>query len=298
MALVILLLKFIAQDFAAIKGMLMSQDKIFRVAALGLSAIEMRFIKIMLALTSHASSLREQGRYEWSDDATAARIVIVNAEDVIAMATWNKLAEIKPVPILLLITAAEQVPYVQYFIPRPFGPSKVLMMLDKIVKDQLEGGAEKEVFSGANKSAQRHPSTHAASPVRHRALVVDDSPTVRKQLVLELASFNIRVDTAETGEQGLEMLQNNHYDIIFLDVVLPNADGYQICKTIRKNQETKRTPIIMLTSKSSPFDKVRGSLAGCSSYLTKPVDYDNFFRVLEGYLAHVKNGLADAKKRA
>lgn len=106
------------------------------------------------------------------------------------------------------------------------------------------------------------------------------------------------MDTAETGEQGLEALENNRYDIIFLDVVLPGADGYQVCKTIRKNMETKHTPIVMLTSRSSPFDKVRGSLAGCSSYLTKPVDYDNFFSVLEGYLAHIKDDLSDSKMRA
>lgn len=276
----------------------MTQNKIYKVAALGLSEIELRFIKIMLALTVHATTLREHGRYELTEDLSAANIVLLDAEQDEAMNRWRTLAEKKSPPILLLITAAKHVPYTQYHFPRPFGPSKVLAMLDKIAMDQLEKTVEKEVFSGEGKSAQRQPPAQDGNAIRYRALVVDDSPTVRKQLVLELACFNIKVDTAETGEQGLEMLRNSHYDIIFLDVVLPGTDGYQVCKTLRKEQETKRTPVIMLTSKSSPFDKVRGSLSGCSSYLTKPVDYDNFFKVLEGFLAHIKSDLAESKKRA
>ena len=63
----------------------MTQNKIYKVSALGLSVIEIRFVKIMLALTSHASTSREQGRYEWSDDASAANMAIVNADDESAM---------------------------------------------------------------------------------------------------------------------------------------------------------------------------------------------------------------------
>ena len=268
----------------------MTQDKIYLVGTLGLLKHEIRFIKIMLGLTTHAPTSRTQGRYELSEDAHKANIVIVNSEGEEAMQAWRKLCQNKSAPILLLATPADQVVSAKYHLSRPFGPAKVLMLLDKIVKEQQEGGAESEIFTGEGKSAQREVvRTAPGIPARHRALVVDDSPTVRKSLVLELGSFNIRVDTAETGEQGLEMIEKNQYDIIFLDVVMPGADGYQVCKTIRRNQQTKLTPVVMLTSKSSPFDKVRGSLAGCSAYLTKPVEYENFYQVLEDYLALAKN---------
>jgi len=267
----------------------MNQDQLYLVGTLGLPKQEARFIKIMLGLTTHAQTKRTQGRYELSEDLTKANIVIVDAEDESAMQAWRKLAEIKPSPKLLLATASERTPSCRYHMSRPFGPAKVLMVLDKIVKEYHEvvDEVEETIFSGAGKAMQRgaNQAVSGLAPARHRALVVDDSPTVRKQLVLELGSFNIKVDTAETGEQGLEMLANCKYDIIFLDVVMPGADGYQVCKTIRRNIETKFTPIVMLTSKSSPFDKVRGSLAGCSSYLTKPVDYENFYQVLEEFLA-------------
>lgn len=267
----------------------MTQDRTYLVGTLGLLKQEERFIKIMLGLTSHHQTSRAQGRYEWTEDASKADVVIVNADDDEAMQRWSAVNGQKSSPTLLLATATDQSPLSKYSMTRPFGPAKVLMLLDKIVKERKEGGAEAEAFSGSSKSVK--PASvpiNIAIPARHCALVVDDSPTVRKALVLELGSFNIQVDTAETGEQGLEMLARNRYDIIFLDVVMPGADGYQVCKSIRRNQETKHTPVVMLTSKSSPFDKVRGSLAGCSSYLTKPVDYENFYQVLEEFLEQKK----------
>ena len=265
----------------------MAQDKIHLIGTLGLLKHEVRFIKIMLGLTTHAPTSRNQGRYELTEDLKSANVVIANSEDNEAMQEWQKLSVQNPSTTLLLVAPEVQPLLSKYHLPRPFGPAKVLMLLDKIIKDQQDGVADPAIFAGSVNAVQRELMRvgKGEQASRHKALVVDDSPTVRKQLVLELGSFNIQVDTAETGEQGLEMIAQNQYDIIFLDVVMPGADGYQVCKTIRRNQETKYTPIVMLTSKSSPFDKVRGSLAGCNAYLTKPVDYENFYHVLEEFLA-------------
>lgn len=269
----------------------MSQDQINLVGTLGLLKHEERFVKIMLGLTTHAPTSRAQGRYEWSADLKKVNIVIANADDEAAMQEWKALSAGNLSPTLLLVTSTDQIPAVKYYINRPFGPSKVLMLLDKIMEDRKNGIAESDTFAGGGGPVQREllRSAKVAVASRHRALIVDDSPTVRKQLVLELGSFNIQVDAAETGEEGLEKLKENNYDIIFLDVVMPGMDGYQVCKTIRRNPQTKQTPIVMLTSKSSPFDKVRGSLAGCNSYLTKPVDYENFYQVLEEYLQQTQD---------
>ena len=265
----------------------MSQENINLVGTLGLLKHEERFIKIMLGLTTHAPTSRQQGRYEWSEDLKRCNVVIVGANDEAAMKLWHILAVQPSPPTLLLVVEGDTPPVAKYHLSRPFGPAKILMLLDKIIKDRADGVADFDTFTGNVSEEQRESlkATQGAARSRHIALVVDDSPTVRKQLVLELGNFNIQVDTAETGEQGLAMLGNNKYDIIFLDVVMPGADGYQVCKTIRRNQETKLTPVVMLTSKSSPFDKVRGSLAGCNAYLTKPVDYENFYQVLEEFLA-------------
>lgn len=130
------------------------------------------------------------------------------------------------------------------------------------------------------------PTAPAFTPkCSFRALVVDDSPTVRIKIESELLPMGVASDCAETGEQALQMLAKNEYDIVFLDIVLPGADGYEVCRKIKHNRDTKRLPVVMLTSKSSPFDRIRGSLAGCSTYLTKPVDHASFHAVVEKYLA-------------
>lgn len=131
------------------------------------------------------------------------------------------------------------------------------------------------------------PPAFLARPA-FRALVVDDSPTVRIKIEQELRPAGVVTDCVESGEQALMMLQKQEYDLVFLDIVLPGADGYEICRQIKHNRDTKRLPVIMLTSKSSPFDRIRGSLAGCSTYLTKPVDHATFHATVEKYLAAAK----------
>ena len=65
----------------------------------------------------------------------------------------------------------------------------------------------------------------------------------------------------------LNFYREKKYDIIFLDVVMPGADGYEVCKAIKKGNNTY---VVMLTSKKSPFDKIRGTMSGCNAYITKP----------------------------
>ena len=112
----------------------------------------------------------------------------------------------------------------------------------------------------------------------------DDSSTIRKQLEIELKIFDVQVDTAESAEQVFDLINRKIYDMIFLDVVLPGIDGYQICKIIKKDKDKKKIPVVMLTSKSSPFDRIKGALAGCDTYLTKPVKQASFQKVVKKYL--------------
>lgn len=265
----------------------MAADKTYSVAILGLSNHEERFLKIMLAFTSHATSARVEGHYRWTADSANADIVIVNADDSEAMRSWHHISVANPSVSLLLITATDNAPFAKHFCVRPISPAKTLEMLDQIVAEFKLRVTEQDVFAGQAIASRMSADLTASSiiPVRMRALVVDDSPTVRRKLLLELGNFNIKTDTAESGELGLEMLRENSYDIIFLDVVLPGQDGFQICRTIRRDTATRNTPVIMLSSKSSRFDKVRGSIAGCNAYLSKPVEYDEFYQVLEDYLA-------------
>ncbi|MDX1527139.1 MAG: response regulator [Gammaproteobacteria bacterium] len=114
----------------------------------------------------------------------------------------------------------------------------------------------------------------------YRALVVDDSLPVRKQVSMALERCGIKADQAEDGDTALKLVSETNYNIIFLDVIMPGVDGYEVCKTIKRDKLKKNIPIVMLTGKSSPFDKVKGKLSGCDTYLTKPVSIKEFKRTL------------------
>jgi len=115
-------------------------------------------------------------------------------------------------------------------------------------------------------------------------LVVDDNLTVREFMKNKLAAFNFNVDYAENGEQAIGFTGQKHYTCIFLDVIMPGIDGYQVCKLIKSNRTAQKTAVIMLTSKDSPFDKIRGSMSGCDAYLTKPVDEEKLLETIVKFL--------------
>ncbi len=115
-------------------------------------------------------------------------------------------------------------------------------------------------------------------------LVVDDNLTVREFMAHKLSPFQFNVEFAESGEKALFMCSQRHYTCVFLDVVMPGMDGYQVCKHIRGRRGVRKTNVVMLTSRSSPFDKIRGTMAGCDAYLTKPVDEDKLLSVIVKFL--------------
>ena len=124
--------------------------------------------------------------------------------------------------------------------------------------------------------------THTAVDLQYRytALVVDDSAAIRKQLEIELRNAHIKAEFAETGEEALEKSAQTAYDLVFLDIVMPGIDGYEVCRQMRSRKAMKKTPIIMLSGKTSPLDEVQGVIAGASTYLTKPVKHEQFQQTL------------------
>jgi twitching motility two-component system response regulator PilG len=125
----------------------------------------------------------------------------------------------------------------------------------------------------------------------YSVLVVDDSELMRKAIALELkkASLPLSVDFAETGEQALDKVAGTNYDFIFLDVMMPGIDGYETCGRIRKISTMKKTPIIMLSSKNSPMDEVKGIMAGSTNYLSKPIVPNEFQKMLDRIMNWLSN---------
>jgi len=114
-----------------------------------------------------------------------------------------------------------------------------------------------------------------------RVLAVDDSPLMRTFLQNKLAPYGIQPEFAASGEEALFKISKQHFDLIFLDVMLPGMDGYDVCKMIKKNKDNALMKVVMLTSKDKTFDKIRGTMAGCDGYLTKPVDEMKLRAIIE-----------------
>ena len=103
-----------------------------------------------------------------------------------------------------------------------------------------------------------------------RILIVDDSPTQINVLTRILARQGYEVITAGDGAQGVDKASSENPDLILMDVVMPNLNGFQATRQITKNPATRHIPVIMLTSKEQDTDKVWAERQGASDYLTKP----------------------------
>lgn len=119
-------------------------------------------------------------------------------------------------------------------------------------------------------------------------LVVDDSAAVRGHLDSALKAVGYNVHAVDSGEAALLALDSGErYACILMDVLMPGMDGYDTCRRIKSMARAGRggvLPIVMLTSKSSPFDKIRGKMAGCDAYLTKPVQKSHLMQVLAQFV--------------
>jgi len=126
-------------------------------------------------------------------------------------------------------------------------------------------------------------------------LVVDDSETALKFMQNRLARYGFRTDLARSGEEALTRVATESYKFVFLEVTMAGLDGYQICRSIkqRKYVSAKAPVVVMLTSRGGTADKIRGGLAGCDAYLTKPLNEAELLKVLSKYDEQVELSFRD-----
>jgi twitching motility two-component system response regulator PilG len=113
-----------------------------------------------------------------------------------------------------------------------------------------------------------------------KVMIIDDSKTIRKSAETLLSKEGCEVLTAEDGFEALAIIAVNKPDVIFVDIMMPRLDGYQTCTLIKNNRQFRDTPVIMLTSKDSIFDKARGRIVGSEEYLTKPFTRDDLLQAV------------------
>jgi twitching motility two-component system response regulator PilG len=141
-------------------------------------------------------------------------------------------------------------------------------MLGGAVSEEIQGGVDGQVELAGLK-----------------VMVIDDSKTIRRTAETLLKKQGCDVVTATDGFEALAKIAEHKPDIIFVDIMMPRLDGYQTCALIKHNRLFKQTPVIMLSSKDSIFDKARGRIVGSEQYLTKPFTRDDLLGAIK---LHVK----------
>jgi DNA-binding response OmpR family regulator len=111
----------------------------------------------------------------------------------------------------------------------------------------------------------------ADEPATTSLLLVEDDRKLVRALERGLAREGYAVDVAYSGEEALERVSGRTYDAVVLDVMLPGADGFEVCEAMRREQRT--LPVLMLTARSEVADRIRGLDAGADDYLVKPFDF-------------------------
>lgn len=119
----------------------------------------------------------------------------------------------------------------------------------------------------------------------HRILAVDDSNSMRQMVAFTLASAGFEVEQAEDGAVALAMAQKTRYGLVLADVNMPNMDGLSLVRALRATADYKFTPVLMLTTESTPEKKMEGKAAGATGWLVKPFNPDQLVQTVKRVLS-------------
>lgn len=207
--------------------------------------------------------------FEFTPALKMADIVVFNADD----AECLKLAEAPGFKPKVLFVGNQAPSPACVLVPRPIRLTKVLQALQNLVSEA----------QGSVPATAQPPLPERAPPASAKAsvLVIDDSDLARNYMRGRLGRFGFQVDVADSGEEALLRAREHNYNLVFIDVMMEGLDGYQTCRLLKKRRAGAEAPVaVMLSSRGGTIDKIRGSLAGCDAYLTKPVSEADLMQVL------------------
>ena len=284
-----------------------SSEFTFRVGSLGFESHERQMLRNVLGISEGRTPTFKpfvQG------EMTHPHVVIVNGDCPDAMAGWKTYCQRgtsgrHTIPIYL--SREPMTGKAAYTLSRPIITTQLFDLLEQVVaenhgfqpnlacipRDPLivlspeersaRGGVERAPADGATTSADPEPILPSAAK-EITALVIDDSLPVQMQMLSALHPIAAHIDFADSGRRALQLLETGSYSVVFIDVVLPDFDSYELCQRIKSHSRHKNTAIVMLAGRSAPADRVRGSAVGCNAYLITPVRQVTFDHVVEQFL--------------
>ncbi len=126
-----------------------------------------------------------------------------------------------------------------------------------------------------------------------RVLIVDDDPDIQRLVSYNLSQAGFEVSTAATGRTALESVHQRMPDLIILDLMLPDVDGMEVCRTLRQSRSFHRIPIVMLTARGEEVDRVIGFELGADDYVSKPFSSRELVLRVKSILRRMKDKRSD-----
>jgi two-component system, cell cycle response regulator len=264
----------------------------FGVSLIGFSAFERSTLEAFFRLAA-----RRSPSYVYEAHVEQARVVLVDADSAEAMRDPRAVSERS------IYIGAQGRPDQLAQMGRPINMMALLKLLDAcvpITTPNLPAAAPAPVATPAAafvvmpvaplKPAAPVPPGNASGATSEalvsrmdNILVVDDSDIALRFMANCLGRFGFHVHLARSGEEALQRVAEEHFEFVFMDVTMQGIDGYQTCRLIKKRpyQGGRRAPsVVMLTSRGGMVDKMRGTLAGCDAYLTKPLQQESLMKVI------------------
>lgn len=115
-------------------------------------------------------------------------------------------------------------------------------------------------------------------------LIVDDDEMVLMALEELLKPEGYEIEAVSRGTEALKRLEESDYDLLMFDVIMPEMDGFELCRRVRKKEKYKEIPIVFLTAKSRDDDRVQGMDAGANLFLSKPISPDKLLAIISDTL--------------
>lgn len=277
----------------------------FTVAIEGFSAFERQALASCFRLAARRSPAFRQ-----VDEAGLADFLVADADHPASVAAVRRGQRVEDT----VFVGAHAPAGAAAWLPRPIDPTHVMRALDDLVElrlnapeppsammdldplevDTLRGGLDDlpQRREALPQGASPPPSAPAPTAPRPRGgggrevLLVEDSPIARQFLKQRLQHLGYRVIECASGEAALDLLSRRTFEMVFLDVVLGppgSVDGLQLCQRLKQRGAQSaglRTVVVMVTGLDGATDRVRGSLAGCDAYLTKPLHETEFIATL------------------
>ena len=260
----------------------------YRVAVQGFSAFERATFESFFRLAA-----RRSPAYDFVADLAQSDYVIADADHAAAVSAVESARKQSSTVFIGARSMGVGIAHM----PRPINLMNILRVLDELARKAMHpesvGPAARPPVNPtpgreSNADTQEHPefanSVILGSNEKYdHILVVDDSDIALRFMQSRLKRFGFKAHLATSGEAAMRMIDERQFEFVLLDVMMDGMDGYQTCKTIKRHHYPagRRAPVVvMLTSRAGAIDKIRGTLAGCDAYLTKPLVEAELVRVI------------------